>query len=284
MRPFKYVRPRSLEEVFGQFAAHGAKARVLAGGTDVLMRLRMGHMRPDVVIDIKDVAELSDEIVDIDGTIRIGGRAVMTDLVADARLRRYFPALVSAAEVVGSIQIRNRATPAGNICNASPAGDTPPAFLVYDAIVNLVASTGRRTVPITEFFLGPGKTVLKVGELVESIDLPVPQLRTGSAFGRITRRYGVDLATVNLVCRVDESGETRFGYGAVGPRPFLVRDRSGALADPATPPDRQTAVLRELLEQSSPITDVRGGKDYRLAMLDVMSRRTLTDSLAQLRA
>jgi carbon-monoxide dehydrogenase medium subunit len=283
MRPFKYVRPKRLDDAFAVLAEHGAKTRVLAGGTDVLMRLRMGHMRPDVVLDIKDVAELSDGIVETDGVIRIGARAVMTDLVEDPRIQRHFPALVDAAAVVGSIQIRNRATPAGNLCNASPAADTPPAFLVYDATVNLVGRSGHRAVPMTEFFLGPGKTVLQPGELVGSIDLPVPKLRTGSAFGRITRRYGVDLATVNLVCRIDETGETRFGYGAVGPRPFLVRDRSGALADPSTPAGRQAAVLRELIAESSPISDVRGGKEYRLAMLDVMSRRAIEASRAQLR-
>jgi CO/xanthine dehydrogenase FAD-binding subunit len=284
VRPFAYVRPTALADALDTLASHGANARVLAGGTDVLMRLRAGHMRPEVVVDIKDIAELSDEIVDTSGVLRIGARVVMTDLVEDDRIRRHFPALVDAAAVVGSIQIRNRATAAGNLCNASPAADTAPTFLVYDATINLVGPKGARTVPLTEFFLGPGKTVLQIGELVSSIDLPVPAVRTGSAFGRITRRYGVDLATINLACRVDDAGETRFAYGAVGPRPFLVRDRSGVLADPSASAAQKTTVLLELIGHSSPITDVRGGREYRLAMLDVMSRRALDASLAQLRS
>ena len=284
MRPFAYVRPTTLADALGTLARHGANARVLAGGTDVLMRLRAGHMRPDVVVDIKDIAELSDEVVETGGVIRIGARVVMTDLVRDDRIRRHFPALVDSAAVVGSIQIRNRATAAGNLCNASPAADTAPTFLVYGATMTLVGPGGQRDVPLTEFFLGPGKTVLQIGELVSSIDLPVPAARTGSAFGRITRRYGVDLATINLACRVDDTGDTRFAYGAVGPRPFLVRDRSGVLADPSAPQAAKTTVLRELIAHASPITDVRGGRDYRLAMLDVMSRRALDTSLAQLRA
>lgn len=284
MRPFKYARPKSLDDVFSLFAKHGSNARILAGGTDVLVRLRMGHMRPDVVIDIKSAGGLRSDIGDADGCLRVGAGAVMSDLVEDARVRRHFPALVEAASVVGSIQIRNRATLAGNICNASPAADTAPALLVYGAIVNVVGAGGRRRVALTDFFVGPGKTVLREGEVVESIDLPVPAKPAGAAFGRITRRYGVDLATINLCCRVDAAGETRFAYGAVGPRPFLVSDTRGVLADAGAPASVKSAVLHHLIGQATPISDVRGGRDYRLAMLDVMSRRALESATARLRA
>jgi carbon-monoxide dehydrogenase medium subunit len=285
VKPFRYVRPKRLGDVFRTFAEHGSKVRILAGGTDVLVRLRMGHMRPDVVVDIKQVGELTTGIQDAEGFLRIGAGVVMTDLVEDVRIRRHFPALVEAASVVGSIQIRNRATLAGNICNASPAADTAPALLVYGAVVNVAGpndSTGR--IPLTEFFTGPGKTVLKQGELVTSIDLPLPAAKAGAAFGRVTRRYGVDLATINLCCRVDARGETRFAYGAVGPRPFLVTDTQGVLASRSSTPDAKSAALRELVAQASPISDVRGGRDYRLAMLDVMSRRALESAMTRLEA
>ncbi len=261
MRPFQYVRPTALDDVFGLLAAHGPKARILAGGTDVVVRLRMGHMRPSVVIDLKDVAALPRGITQVDSHLRVGARAVMTDLLADARVARSFPALAEAAAVVGSIQIRNRATVAGNICNASPAADTAPALLAYGAVVNLVSAAGARRVPLTGFFTGPGKTVLREGEIVESIDLPLPATPSGAAFGRITRRYGVDLATINLCCRVDANGETRFAYGAVGPKPFLVVDATGVLADPGAPAAAKSSVLRELIANASPISDVRGGRD-----------------------
>ena len=284
MRPFTYVRPRALSEVLEMAASRGPAARILAGGTDVLVRLRMGHMRPDLVIDIKSAAELSDEIVEMDGIFRIGARVVMTDLMRDARIRAHYSALVEAASVVGSVQIRNRATLAGNICNASPAADTAPALLVYGASVNIAGAGGTRRVPLTDFFTGPGRTILALGEIVQSIDLPRPAAPAGAAFGRVTRRFGVDLATINLVCRVDASGETRFAYGAVGPKPFLVTDTRGVLANPASSADDQRAALRELISAASPITDVRGGRDYRLAMLDVMSRRALASATDRLQA
>jgi carbon-monoxide dehydrogenase medium subunit len=273
-----------LTQALELLGTHGSGARVLAGGTDVMVRLRMGHMRPSVVVDIKDISALSAEIAERDGHIRVGARVVMTGIMADDRMRRHFPALVEAASVVGSVQIRNRATLAGNICNASPAADTAPALLVYGATVNLTGAQGPRRVPLTEFFTGPGRTVMQEGELVESIDLPVPPRPAGAAFGRVTRRFGVDLATINLCCRVDASGETRFAYGAVGPRPFLVTDARGVLADTQASADAKTTALLELIAQASPISDVRGGREYRLAMLDVMSRRALQTAGERLRA
>lgn len=284
MRPFQYARPRQLSEALGLYGEYGSRARVLAGGTDVIVRLSRGHMRPDLLLDIKDIAEFSNRIVETDGVLRFGAGVVMTDVVADARVQRHFTALIEAASVVGSIQIRTRATIAGNICNASPAADTVPALLAYGGIVNVVGASGRRQVPLVDFQLGPGKTVLTPGELVESVDLPLPSGRTGSAFGRITRRFGVDLATINLVCRVDASGETRFAYGAVAPRILLLVDSTGALGDPGASEDAKRGALKALIDQARPISDVRGSRDYRLGMLDVMSRRALATSLERLKS
>src|SRR6185436_8508297 len=137
---------------------------------------------PAIVVDLKRVAALSAEIVDVEGAVRIGARVVMTDLIEDGRIQRHFPALVESAKVVGSVQIRNRATLAGNICNASPAADTVPALLVSSARVNIVSAALSRQVPLADFFVGPGQTVLERGELVASVDLPAPDGPTGAAF------------------------------------------------------------------------------------------------------
>jgi CO/xanthine dehydrogenase FAD-binding subunit len=263
---------------------HGPEARLLAGGTDLLVRLRTGYIRPAFVVDLKRVRALRADISEVDGNLRVGARVVMTDLIADPRVRRHYPALVEAASVVGSVQIRNRATLAGNICNASPAADTAPALLVYGSIVNVAGHRGSRSVPLTEFFKGPGKTVLDRGELVESIDLPIPDEPAGGAFGRVTRRKGVDLATINLCAVVTSSGKARFAYGAVGPKPFLVTDDTGALADADVAEPRRAAAFERLVSHASPISDVRGSHEYRSAMLDVMSRRSWSVAVNRLRA
>src|SRR3990172_198773 len=151
MRTFSYRRPVSLAEAIGLLAAGPDAARPLAGGTDLIMRLRDGSLRPDVVVDVKRIRELDDEIHERDGRLVIGARAVMTDIAADERIRRDFPALAEAALVVGAVQIRNRATLAGNICNASPAADTAPALLVYEAEVVAMGREGERRIPIDEF-------------------------------------------------------------------------------------------------------------------------------------
>ena len=281
---FSYLRPRSIEETVGILAKHGPAARLLAGGTDLLVRLRSGHTRPDVVVDLKRVAELTSAIEEVNGGLRVGARAVMTDLIADERVRRDYPALVEAATVVGSVQIRNRATVAGNICNASPAADTAPALLAYGATVNLVGPGGRRRIALEAFFTGPGRTILERGELVESIDLRGQTGPVGGAFGRVTRRWGVDLATINLAIVVTPAGEARCAFGAVAPRPVLVVDTCGVFAARPGDPAARRAAWERLLTSTSPISDVRGGREYRQAMLEVMSERTWNTAMDRLDA
>ncbi len=282
MNPFSYVRPTTVDETVALLDEYGTDAKLLAGGTDLLVNLRSHRMLPRFIIDVKRVAELTTGIEEADGALRISATASMTDVIGDERVRRYYPALVEAAAVVGSIQIRNRATLAGNVCNASPAADTVPALLVYGAEVTVMGRSGTRHVLLDDFLVGPGETVLERGEIVTAISLPIPSRPAGATFGRVTRRRGVDLATISLCCLVDSDGTTTFAYGAVGPRPFLVRDHSGLLADRGADERARAATLREMTGHASPITDVRASAEYRQAMLDVMSRRALDGAIDRL--
>ncbi|MGP8187775.1 MAG: FAD binding domain-containing protein [Terracidiphilus sp.] len=282
MRSFAYARPESLNEALALLGEYGPAATVLAGGTDIVVRLRTGRVLPAIVIDLKRVPDLQADILETDTCLRVGARTVMTDLVADERVRSRFPALAEAAQEVGSVQIRNRATLAGNICNASPAADTATPLLVYGAVVNLVSATGTRSVRLEHFFSGPGQTVLQRGELVGSIDLPLSAGRRGAAFARATRRLGVDLATINLACLVKASGQTLFAYGAVARTPLLVSDDSGKLADVNCREDEKLKILEDLIAHATPISDVRASHEYREALLMVMSRRVLDAAIARL--
>lgn len=271
---FGYARPASLAETLA-LLRDVPDARLLCGGTDLLVKLRAGTVATPLVVDLKGVPELAPGIEETPGGLRIGATTVLTAIGADPRIRAFFPALVEAMSVVGSIQIRNRATLAGNMCNASPAADTAPPLLVYGAMLELASERGRRSVPLTDFHRGPGQTVLGPGELVSAVELPVPDSPVGSSFERMTRRRGVDLATVNVACSVSSTGVTAFGYGAVGPKPFRVDDTSGVLADAASDPSAREAVLRELAAAASPISNVRASAEYRREMLHVLSRRAL---------
>ncbi len=283
MRAFDYERPATLAEAVAILAERGPDARVLAGGTDLVIGLRDGTATPSVVVDVKRIPELAPSIQEEDGRLVIGAGTVMTEIAEDPVVRRRFRSLAEAAEVVGSIQIRNRATLAGNICNASPAADTSPSLLVFDAVVVVVGPDGTRRIPIDGFFVRSRVTTLARGELVTAIELPLPPGPVGSAHVRRTRRRGHDLASVTLACAVDERGVTRVAYGSVGPRPVLAVDETGTLADPGAPDAAQAAILERMLADARPSpTSMRAAPDYRLAMLRVLGRRALATAIQRL--
>ncbi len=285
MQTFAYERPSTVAEAVALLAAHGPDARLLAGGTDLVIRLRDGTVHPTVVVDLKRIGDLDPAIRERNGRLVIGATTVMTDIAADERVLRHFTALAEAAAVVGSVQIRNRATLAGNICNASPAADTAPPLLVLGAEVVAAGPDGTRRIPIDDVFVRSGVTTLGSAELVTAIELPIPSRPLGSVHVRRTRRRGHDLASVTLSCAVDDAGVTRLAYGSVGPRPVLVLDDSGTLADPDAPADAKAAILERMFADASPSPrSMRASPDYRLAMLRVLGTRALAVAIERLAA
>jgi CO/xanthine dehydrogenase FAD-binding subunit len=276
---FAYARPNDLDGALA-LLTQVPGARPLGGGTDLLVALRKAAHRPPLVIDLKRIGELTAGIEERDGWLRIAATTVMTDVTTDERIRVAFPALAEAAEVVGSIQIRNRATLAGNLCNASPAADTAPALLVHGAVVVAAGPDGTRRIGLDDFFVRSGVTMLRPGELLAAVEIPPGSSRIASAHERRTRRRGHDLASVTVACGVDAAGVVRLAFGSLGPRPVLGVDETGTLADPATPADVRDALLEPMLDGATPsATSMRAGPEYRLAMLRVHARRALARAL-----
>lgn len=276
MSTFKYYRPKRFEELWQLMTEYNNSFSLLAGGTDLLVRLRKGRANSRAVIDIKELKELRGDVQEIQGGLRIGALALLGDLVENGRMKQHFTALVEAMRWVGSTQIRNRATLTGNICNASPAADTAPALLVYGARVNILGQAGERSVALEDFFLAPGRSALKPHEIAQSIDLPYPATPNGASFLRLTRRRGFDLATVSVACLLTpESGQARFGLGAVAPTPRLAIDTSGVLSQTLSVPSEKESALEKLAEQATPISDVRASKEYRQAMLLALLHKSL---------
>ena len=208
--------------------------------------------------------------------IRFGALATMSQIEHSELVLGELPALAEAARVVGSVQIRNRATLAGNVCNGSPAADTTPPQLIYGATVVVAGPDGERRVAIDAFIVGPKRVDLRPGELVSAIEIPKPSPTLGAAYLRSVRRRGTDLASVTMCAAVDQDDTALLAYGSVGPRPFLVRDEGGLLADPDADRDQRAAVLDELLSQATPsLRSIRASPDYRLAMLRVLALRAL---------
>ena len=278
MRPFQYERPDRLDDAVAILAGGGA--RLLAGGTDLIIRLRDGSIRPDVVVDVKRVADLDDQVRVAGDRLVIGGRAVMTDIAAHPVVRRDFVGLAESAAVVGSVQIRNRATLAGNIGNASPAADTVPSLLVYDATVTVRGVGGERRIAADEVFVRSGVTTLAPDEIIVAIELPLPSGPRGSVHQRRTRRRGHDLASVTLACAIGADGVTRLAYGSVGPRPLFRVEETGVLADASRPHEERLALLDTLLGDAAPSpTSMRATPDYRRAMLRVLGWRAVEAAL-----
>lgn len=283
MSDFEYVRPTTIDEAVKFLAAHGAETHILAGGTDLLIQLRNNDIQPSFILDVKHIHELQTGVQLTDGLVSISATVTMSELVMNPLINRYFPALVEAANVVGSVQIRNRATLVGNICNASPAADSAPPLLVYGAEVVAMGLHGKRRIPLNDFFVRSGVTALQRGEIVASIELPVPCIRMGAAHVRRTRRRGHDLASVTLCCGVEETGVVRLSYGSVGPRPVLAIDKSGILADEKAPEEAKTAIFESMFAQASPSkTSMRASPAYRLAMLKILGRQALALALSRL--
>ncbi|MEO8468059.1 MAG: xanthine dehydrogenase family protein subunit M [Chloroflexota bacterium] len=280
MRSFSYECPSTLKEAFRLLSAPDEAARPLAGGTDLIIRLRDGSIRADTVVDVKRIPDLRPRI-EVEGEhMTIGATTVMTDVAASDLVRHHFLALAEAALVVGSVQIRNRATLAGNVCNASPAADTATSLLAFGAVVVLAGNDGTRRLSLDDFFVRSGMTTMRPGELLTSIEIPLPRSGTGSVHLRRTRRRGHDLAAVTMSCVIDGDGATRLAYGSVGPRPVVFADDSGTLADPTASDEDRSAVLSGMLAAASPSpTSMRAAPDYRLAMLNLLGRRAVTIAL-----
>lgn len=267
---FVYYRPRSSDEVTGLLDEFGDMAWLHAGGTDLIVQMRAGVVRPRHVIDLNEVEGLREvEGLPNNGGLRIGAGVTMGRLRFDKRIRVGWPALAEGAAEVGSRQIQNRATLIGNVCNASPAADTVPALFLYGASLNIQGPEGRRTISIEEFAVGPRRTALQLGEWVTSVDIPRGPSRSGSAYVKLGRSPGVDLALVGVACLVSPQ-QTRLALASVAPtvRRALATER--LLEDSSTFPEEAATVLRD---EIAPIDDVRASADYRRTMASKLARR-----------
>jgi carbon-monoxide dehydrogenase medium subunit len=282
---FDYFAPATISEAIGLLQEHqGQMANILAGGTDLFLRMRHRTVTPEVIIDIKRIPELAVlSHSDAEG-LSIGAAVCHADIVRHEAVRQSYGALAEAASWVGSRQTRHRGTVVGNLCNASPAADTAPALLAYRAVVKIAGPEGERDVPIDHFFQGPGQTVLAPAELVTAVVLP-PSGKHGWGFLRRTRT-AVDIALVSA-CAVATAAngicqDVSIGLGAVAPTPIRARQAEDALRG-QRPTEALTHTAGQLAaSHCSPISDVRCSGDYRQRMVNVLTRRCVQASFRML--
>ena len=275
MKAFEHYAPDSIEELL-ELLKTKPNAKLIAGGTDLLLQMKEGTAQPETVVSLKNVEELGGFSVSKNG-YRLGACLTLRWITRSNELTQNFPGLIYAAGVVASEQIRSLATLGGNICNASPSADMVPPLIALDAVVQLVSSQSQRELPLSEFFKGPGESVLKGGEILHSIFLPQP---SGSMiYSKHAPRKYMDLAVVGVAVRLAKKNgkinEARVALGAVGPVPFRAEKTEALLAGQTL----TTELMREAGEMAAgecvPIDDIRGSAWYRKRMVKVHVRRNL---------
>lgn len=265
---FGYRAPTRRDELLSLLADHGDGARILAGGTDLLIDVRLGLVHPGLVVDVKKVAGFSGLSWSHDDGLVIRPGVTINDLLADPRVGEHYPLLVACAQDLASHQIRNRATVIGNVVNASPCADMAPALLCLEARAVISSRAGRRVVPFTEFFTGVKQTVLRRDELLEEVIVPPQTAGARGAYRKLKRIKGHDLGIIG-VAAMHKDGVLRLGISSSAPTPLLV---DGLSAD-----DPSEAVVAAARAAIRPISDVRCSREYREHMVGVYTRRVLRE-------
>ena len=283
----RYEAPKSLDQAVALLAAEKGEARVLAGGTDLLVQMRTDVIEPTLLVDIKGIAELR-QIKEEAGGFRVGAAVTGAELKEHPKLKAIWPGIVEAANLIGSTQVQGRATMGGNLCNGSPAADSVPALIAAGAKACIVGPKGRREVPVEDVMLAPRKLALTKGELIASFLLPARAPRTGDAYLRFIPRTEMDIAVVGCgVCLTLDAKDTctaaRVALGAVAERPLLVAAAAAALIGSKV----DDAALQKLDAAARaacrPIDDKRGTKDYRIKVAGVLARRAAQIALERAR-
>src|ERR1700760_206496 len=278
MTDIRYVAPQTLDEAIGAFAAAGSAARILAGGTDLLVQMRSGAVRPGLIVDIKKIAEMSAIEQTADGGFRIGAAASGMALAEHPKFGKVWPGVLEGINLIGSKQVQGRASPGGNLCNGSPAGDCVPGMIAAGAIVTIQGPNGRREMKVEDVPAGPGRTNLKLGEILVSFRLPPRPPGSGDAYLRMIPRTEMDIAVVgvgvSLTLKDGVCTAARVGLGAVAPTVLLVEDAAKALIGSRL----DDAALEKAAEAGSaacePINDKRGTIAYRVKVAGVLLKRT----------
>lgn len=278
MRAISYVAPSTVGDAVAVLAEHPARARMLAGGTDLIVQVREGLRDWDVFVDAKRIPDLMAISADERGALTLGAAVPCATICGDPRITRTLPGLLDSASIIGGTAIQSRASIGGNLCNSGPAADSSPALIVYGARCDIAGPAGRRTVPVELFCTAPGRNVLRPGELLVSLTFPAPAPRSGAAYLRFIPRGEMDIAVVGAAASVTLDGTitaARIALGAVAPTPLLVPEAGAALV--GRPPGEETYALAAAAarEAARPISDMRGTEEHRRQLVGVLVTRVL---------
>ncbi len=287
MKSFDFQAPTSLGEAVTLLAGQNGRVRPLAGGTDLLVQMRLNLHDIDLVVDVKKIPELNQLSYEESTGLTMGAAVPCARIYENAAVINHYPGLVDAVSIIGGIAIQGRATLGGNLCNASPSADAVSALIALGATCNIIGPDGERSVPSELFCVAPGKNALSSGELLVSIHIPAPRANSGAHYLRFTPRAEMDIAVAGVGAAVELSNDlsqitaARLALAAVAPTPVLATDAAAALIGQA-PTEAAFANAATIAQESiNPITDVRGTAAQRRHLIGVLTRRALTGAVAR---
>jgi carbon-monoxide dehydrogenase medium subunit len=289
VKEIEFEAPQTLTEAVALLRERGKDARVLAGGTDLIVQLREGKREPDLVVDVKGIPELYNLSYSATSGLLLGAAVPCSKVYNDPVVCECYPGLIDAASLIGSIQIQSRASLGGNLCNGSPAADGVPPLIVLSAVCRIAGPNGERELPAEEFITGPGQTVLGPQEILVSLRLPPPPERSGAKYLRFIPRNEMDIAVAGAASylELDQDGKTiraaRVVLAAVAPTPLLVGEAADVLIGKPASEDLFEAAAEAARKAARPITDMRGAEWQRRHLAGVLVRRTLQGALERAR-
>jgi carbon-monoxide dehydrogenase medium subunit len=287
VQPFTYIAASSVSETVSLLAQNGERARVLSGGTDLLVQLKEDRRQASLVIDVKAIPELNELSYSPEAGLRIGAAVSCRRICEHPAIRQAYAGLIDAVSIIGGVQIQGRASLGGNLGNASPAADSIPALIVHRAVCEVEGPSGRRDIPAEAFCVGPGKSALQPGELLVTLRIPPPPPGFGAAYLRFIPRNEMDIAVAGAGASVtlNEAGDTivsaRVALGAVAPTPLLVEEAGAALAGQPASAESIERAARIAQSLAQPITDMRGTASQRRHLAYVLSRRALEQAVSR---
>ena len=284
-----YEAPTTVSEAVELMASKGDRAKVIAGGTDILVMLRGGRRSADLLVDVKGIPELNELSYDAGRGLVLGAAVPCYRIYQNQEVASAYPGLIDAAALIGGIQIQGRASIGGNLCNAAPSGDSIPPVIVLGGVCNVAGPDGARQVPAESFCTAPGQNVLKAGEILVSVSLPPPQPNSGANYLRFIPRNEMDIAVAGVGSWVvlDPTGQNflsaRIALASVAPTPVLAGEAGNALAGKPVSEESIQEASEKAQAAAAPITDMRGTIRQRTHLVGVLTRRTLNNAIQRAR-
>ena len=291
MKDFEYTAPETLRQAVKLLAEKGEAARILAGGTDLIVQMRGRRFQPDRVVDVKKIPEVNELTFSPRKGLRIGAAVPCHAIYKNTDVIERFAGLVDASMIIGGIQIQGRATLGGNLCNASPSADSIPMLIGYGAIAEIQGPDGKRKLPVEEFCTGPGRNALKPAEMLVCLQIPQNKNNTGAHYLRFIPRNEMDIAVVGVGAFVELGGrgkaqtfkKARIALGAVGPTPIFAEAAGAGLEGRPVNEDSINAAAEAAKLVATPISDMRGPAEYRTHLVGVLTKRALIGAVKRAR-